>query len=170
MVGRLVVALGFLLACAGAAACSDDDEAPSPLRDGNPNGPNGADADGGAGTKKTSAELPINPGESPLRRLTNEEYDNTAADLLGDTTHPGQAFPGASTSTQGYDTYASGLGVSFENGSGAKLTVSDIVVDSSTAISAIVTIQKQGNARSGDSSWDLRVGDAVLRDAFVVLP
>ena len=66
--------------------------------------------------------------------------------------------------------FASGLGVSFENGSGAKLTVSDVVVDSSTAISAIVTIQKQGNARGGDSSWDLRVGDAVLRDAFVVLP
>ena len=66
--------------------------------------------------------------------------------------------------------FTNGVGVSFENGSGAKLTVSDVVVESSTAISAIVTIQKQGNPRSGDTVWDLRVGDGVLREAFVVLP
>jgi hypothetical protein len=66
--------------------------------------------------------------------------------------------------------FTNGVGVSFENGAGAKLTVSDIVVESSTAISAIVTVQKQGNPRNADTVWDLRVGDAVLRDAFVVLP
>ena len=66
--------------------------------------------------------------------------------------------------------FTNGVGVSFESGSGAKLTVSDVVVESSTAISAIVTIQKQGNPRNADTVWDLRVGDAVLRDAFVVLP
>jgi hypothetical protein len=66
--------------------------------------------------------------------------------------------------------FTSGVAVSFESGSGAKLTVSDVVVESSTAISAIVTIQKQGNARNGDTLWDLRVGNGVLRDAFVVLP
>ena len=54
----------------------------------------------------------VDPGTSPLRRLTNEEYDNTVADLLGDTTRPAASFPAPSTSTQGYDTYASGLGVS----------------------------------------------------------
>jgi hypothetical protein len=68
------------------------------------------------------------------------------------------------------DGFTSGIAVSFENGSGAKLVVSDVVVESSTAISAIVTIQRQGNARNGDTLWDLRVGDAVLRDAFTVLP
>lgn len=52
------------------------------------------------------------PGSSPLRRLTNDEYDNTVADLLGDTTAPATGFPGPTTSTVGYDTYASGLGVS----------------------------------------------------------
>jgi hypothetical protein len=31
-------------------------------------------------------------GPSPLRRLTHAEYDNTVADLLGDTTHPGTDF------------------------------------------------------------------------------
>ena len=31
-------------------------------------------------------------GASPLRRLTHSEYNNSVADLLGDTTHPGSAF------------------------------------------------------------------------------
>jgi hypothetical protein len=31
-------------------------------------------------------------GPSPLRRLTHAEYDNTVADLLGDTTHPAREF------------------------------------------------------------------------------
>ena len=66
--------------------------------------------------------------------------------------------------------FTSGVAVSFEGGSGAKLTVSDVVVESSTAISALVTIQKQGNPRNADTVWDLRVGTGVLRDAFVVLP
>jgi hypothetical protein len=66
--------------------------------------------------------------------------------------------------------FTPGVAVSFENGSGAKLIVSDVVVESSSAISAIVTIQKQGNPRTADTVWDLRVGDGVLRDAFVVLP
>ena len=52
------------------------------------------------------------PGGSPLRRLTNAEYNNTVADLLGETTAPAAAFPGETTSTQGYDTFATGLGVS----------------------------------------------------------
>ncbi|CAN5687997.1 DUF1588 domain-containing protein [soil metagenome] len=32
-------------------------------------------------------------GPSPVRRLTQSEYDNTVRDLLGDTTHPAQTFP-----------------------------------------------------------------------------
>jgi hypothetical protein len=66
--------------------------------------------------------------------------------------------------------FTNGIAVSFENGSGAKLTVTDVVVESSSAISALVTTQKQGNPRNADTVWDLRVGDGVLRDAFVVLP
>ncbi len=59
-----------------------------------------------------SSSAATNPGLSPLRRLTNDEYDRTVADLLGDTTAPAQNFPGPTTTTAGYDTYASGLGVS----------------------------------------------------------
>lgn len=33
------------------------------------------------------------PGPSPMRRLTRFEYNNTVRDLLGDTTHPADAFP-----------------------------------------------------------------------------
>jgi hypothetical protein len=32
-------------------------------------------------------------GPSPIRRLTREEYNNTARDLIGDSTHPATSFP-----------------------------------------------------------------------------
>jgi hypothetical protein len=35
----------------------------------------------------------LNPGPSPLRRLTRDEYDNTLADLTGDASKPGKDFP-----------------------------------------------------------------------------
>jgi hypothetical protein len=63
------------------------------------------------------------------------------------------------------------LGVSFENGSGAKLTVTDVSASGDgTRIDAILTISKRGNPRNPDTLWDLRVGDAVLPDAFLVIP
>lgn len=42
------------------------------------------------------------PGPTPLRLLTRAEYDNTVADLLGDETHPSQAFAREPLS-DGYD-------------------------------------------------------------------
>jgi hypothetical protein len=36
----------------------------------------------------------IDPGPSPIRRLTRSEYDNTVRDLLGDTRRLGHGFPG----------------------------------------------------------------------------
>src|SRR5262245_35307398 len=63
---------------------------------------------GGTGA---AASAQVNPGASPLRRLTNTEYNNTVADLLGDTTAPASAFPAPVTGSDGFDTYASGLGV-----------------------------------------------------------
>ena len=58
----------------------------------------GGDSDGGpsALVPDNCDEInaaPAQVGEAPLRRLTNEEYDNTIADLLGDTSRPAQAFP-----------------------------------------------------------------------------
>lgn len=56
-------------------------------------------ADGGLGPGSGSPETTqsvcatISPGATPLRRLTQGEYDNTVRDLLGDTTSPATAFP-----------------------------------------------------------------------------
>src|SRR4051794_31215231 len=44
----------------------------------------------GGGTTAVSAEVVAAP--VPLRRLTNEEYNNTVRDLLGDTSRPADAF------------------------------------------------------------------------------
>src|SRR5580698_10780973 len=35
----------------------------------------------------------LSPGASPLRRLTQPEYNNTVRDLLGDSSSPASAFP-----------------------------------------------------------------------------
>src|SRR6185503_1953091 len=54
------------------------------------------DGQASAPTPPTPAECAagrVEPGASPLRRLTRAEYDNTVHDLLGDDTAPGQRFP-----------------------------------------------------------------------------
>ncbi|WP_437992626.1 DUF1592 domain-containing protein [Sorangium sp. So ce145] len=48
------------------------------------------DDDGGEATAPLCAS--IEPGESPLRRMTRVEYDNTILDLLGDDSHPARGF------------------------------------------------------------------------------
>jgi hypothetical protein len=45
-------------------------------------------------TPAQCAEAATDPGPSPLRRLTRDEYNYTVHDLLGDTTAPGSSFPG----------------------------------------------------------------------------
>ena len=52
----------------------------------------------------------LSPGPAPLRRLTRTEYNNTARDLLGDDTRPGDTFP-PEEETLGFDNNASGRGV-----------------------------------------------------------
>src|SRR5262245_34335525 len=43
--------------------------------------------------KSARAPGDIIAAPTPLRRLTNEEYNNTVRDLLGDTSRPADAFP-----------------------------------------------------------------------------
>ena len=62
--------------------------------------------------------------------------------------------------------FADGMSVSFENGSGARLSVTDVVVVNESTITATVTIRKRG--QGNDNVWDVRVGDAVLADGFIV--
>lgn len=67
-------------------------------------GPAGSNASGGAGNAAGAGSVGgsgvVNPGSDPnavgprpLSRLTRREYNNTVRDLLGDTTHPADAFP-----------------------------------------------------------------------------
>src|SRR5882672_2970504 len=63
---------------------------------GGPAGPNGnagvGSSLGGGGTIGPGSD-PNAVGPRPLYRLTRREYNNTVHDLLGDTTHPADAFP-----------------------------------------------------------------------------
>ena len=54
---------------------------------------------------------PASVAASPLRRLTRFEYNATVRDLLGDTTHPADAFPSEEIRS-GFDNNAAALGVS----------------------------------------------------------
>lgn len=76
-------------------------------------GPRGGAA-GGGGRGSVSAQActtQIQPGPSPVRRLTRYEYNNTVRDLLGDTSNPANAFP-AEEVGNGFGNDATALGVS----------------------------------------------------------
>src|SRR5262245_1990462 len=54
--------------------------------------PDGSESGGPVGEVSSAQCGTIEPGNSPMRRMTRVEYDNTVHDLLGDDTHPGQGF------------------------------------------------------------------------------
>jgi hypothetical protein len=62
--------------------------------------------------------------------------------------------------------FVSGIGVSFENGSGPRPVVSNINVVDSNTINAILTL-KNGGAKT-DPVWDVRIGSGVLLNGFAV--
>jgi len=63
--------------------------------------------------------------------------------------------------------FAPGVAVGFENGSGPAPVAGNVTVLDSTTITLTVTV-KEGRG-SADRIWDLRVGSAVLANAFEVL-
>jgi hypothetical protein len=65
--------------------------------------------------------------------------------------------------------FAAGMGVSFENGSGARPVASNVTVVDNTTITATVTVKSGGGPRS-DRVWDVRVGSGVLANGFAVQP
>jgi hypothetical protein len=74
-------------------------------------------ATGAAGTAGTPVTSPsdcsvVHPGPSRVRRLNRFEYDNTVADLLGDTSRPARQFPTEERSHLGLDNDAGSLTVS----------------------------------------------------------
>jgi hypothetical protein len=62
--------------------------------------------------------------------------------------------------------FAPGMGVSFENGSGARPVASNVTVVDSTTITATVTVTTGGP--KNDRVWDVRVGSGVLPNGFTV--
>jgi Protein of unknown function (DUF1592)/Protein of unknown function (DUF1588)/Protein of unknown function (DUF1587)/Protein of unknown function (DUF1595)/Protein of unknown function (DUF1585) len=66
---------------------------------------------GSAGTPGSVVPEDAPPGFAPVRRLTHIEYDNTVADLLGDTTAPASKFP-ADVAQDGFTNNARALSVS----------------------------------------------------------
>ncbi len=89
----------LLVACSGAVPGVDDD-----------GGGSGGNRPGGRGGDGVAANCPsseqVDPGPSPLRRLTNAEYNNTVADLLGDDSAPANSFPNDSR-VHGFDNHVS---------------------------------------------------------------
>jgi Lysyl oxidase len=63
--------------------------------------------------------------------------------------------------------FSPGVAVGFENGSGPSPVASNVTVLNNTTISLTVTVKQKGGG--GDPVWDLRVGSAVLQNAFEVL-
>lgn len=64
--------------------------------------------------------------------------------------------------------FRAGVQVSLENGTGPAPAVSQVEIRDSENITALVTIKKGGPKRN--SVWDLRVGSAVLPNAFTTSP
>jgi len=62
--------------------------------------------------------------------------------------------------------FVSGMNVSFENGSGKVPVAGNVTVLSSDTITATISVASGGS--TSDPVWDLRVGDALLPNAFTV--
>ena len=96
----LLVCATFIAACVGQIGSDEDTVGGS--GDGPGNKPDGH-------SDEPVCEV-LDPGSSPIRRLTRVEYDNTVRDLLGDETHPARGFV-AEEEANGFDNQAAALNV-----------------------------------------------------------
>jgi hypothetical protein len=82
---------------------------------------------------------------------------------------PNTAPPGSVTLvTIAGSGFATGMQVTFDNGSGPRPTASDVEVVNETTIRAKVTVKSRGGRAQDPISWDVRVGSGVLVDGFRV--
>jgi Lysyl oxidase len=93
-------------------------------------------------------------GTSPVT-VTSITPDSTSVGTVVDVTIKGTNF-------------TSGIAVGFENGVGPTPVASNVTVLDSTTIVATVTVKGNGGRRD-DPVWDVRVGSAVLPNAFEVV-
>jgi hypothetical protein len=99
---KVLSARSIGLLALGAVACMNAPATIPPSATNVGSGGSGATSSGSAGMSTSgtggSAGAPLmctspSPGVAPIRLLTHLQYDNTVADLLGDTTRPSQQFP-----------------------------------------------------------------------------
>ena len=83
------------------------------------------------------------------------------------TPNSGQVGTTASVTIKGSG-FTPGIAVGFEGGAGPTPSANNVIVLDANTIVATVTIKNGGSSR--DRVWDLRVGSAVLPNAFTVLP
>ena len=87
----------------------------------------------------------------------------TVSSITPNSAPPGSTTRGVTITGSGF---ASGMAVSFENGSGPRPSASAVTVVNANTINATVTIKNGGG--KGDRVWDVRVGSGVLVDGFTV--
>jgi Lysyl oxidase len=82
--------------------------------------------------------------------------------------NPSSSFAGAVVDAVITGTnFAPGMAVGFENGSGPAPTAGNVIVQNSSMITLTITLKSGGGG--GDHLWDVRVGSAVLPNAFSVV-
>src|SRR5262245_15586908 len=110
-----------------------------------------------------------------IRNLNLDILDSSGCSSTGGTVAVSSIIP--NTAPQGSITpvtitgsnFAAGMGVSFENGSGARPEASNVTVVDNTTITATVTVKTGGGPRS-DQVWDMPVGSGKLNNGFAVQP
>lgn len=98
------------LACQAQPASHDDVEVPNGTAGSSTAGGSGGGGGSGAGGG-TTVPTAAPPGAQPVRRLTHIEYNNTVADLLGDTSAPASTFT-ADVAQDGFTNNSAGQSVS----------------------------------------------------------
>ena len=96
----------------------------------------------------------IDPGPSPLRRLTRGEYDNAVRDLLGDTRHPGRGFPGEE------------LTLGFHNNAESR-SVSDVLVEGYLTAAEQLSTDAVANLPSLLPCDPAKAGEVACLDTFL---
>jgi hypothetical protein len=116
-----------------------------------------------------SSLLRIDADRSTITVLDNTGCSPVGGDVVVAGISPASAKIGSTVAvTITGSGFASGMGVSFEGGSGPPPTASNVAVSDSTTIHATVTVKKGKGGK--DPVWDVRVGSGVLFGAFTVLP
>jgi hypothetical protein len=96
----------------------------------------------------------IDPGPSPIRRLTRGEYDNTVRDLLGDARRLGHGFPGEETT------------LGFSNNAESR-SVSDVLVEGYLSAAEQLATDAVGNLAAILGCDPTKAGEAACLEMFL---